>query len=828
MKKRKRSFTGVGGWLTVVMAAWLGWSFPGSAAKQRLGAVKEVKPGPAYVELVCEGGKVRVSTRGSGLLHVVATDDPEFSSLPSFALDPAGPPETAAAWKEEGDRLLFSAGFLTLAVDRKNGRMEFADAAGVFLSEPGEGGIFFDGNTVGCVKVSPADEHYYGFGEKTGPLDKRGKKMTMWNSDAMYGLDTDPLYQSHPVYLALRSGRAYGVFFDNTFRSEFDMGRTLPDRVVFSAGGGEMNYWVMGGPTPKDVLTQYGQLVGRLPLPPLWGIGYHQCRYSYRSAAEVRKIRDNFIRRHIPCDAIYLDIHYMDDFRVFTFDPRRFPDPAGLIGELGKDGIRTVVIVDPGIKIDPNYPPYVQGVEHDYFVRSEDGSFFTAYVWPQAVHFPDFYQPAVREWWGGLLKFYTGLGVAGFWCDMNEPAGWKKELRPLPDLPVPLGVPDWNQMVHGKSPQPLLPHEQVHNVYANLELEGAYEGLKKLRPRTRPLCISRAGYPGLQRRSLIWTGDNTSSWPQLAMCLPMLLNMGLSGLAFVGSDIGGFVGTTTPERYARWIQQGVFYPFCRTHKAIYMHRQEPWSFGRRVEDISREAIKLRYRLLPYTYSLFEESSRNNWPVMRAMLFEFPEDAEVVEVQDQFMWGPFLLVAPVVEQGRNSRSVYFPKGRWYEWPTMKQYEGPGRFEVSAPLNRIPLFIREGAIIPVGPDMQFTGEKPWDPLTVLVVPGAGTSGFDLYEDDGESFEYQEGVFARSSVVCERSAEGVAIRVSGRSGRFVPRREELHFLVFLQKPGAQVEAATLAGRPLSVETVFAPALSALRLKIKDDGRGMVIKIK
>lgn len=813
----------------VAMAAVLALAAPALAAKQDLGAVKEVRPAAGYVELSCVNGRARVSTKGPGLLHVVATDDAEFSPLPSFALDPDGPAETAPPMKEESGRVLFSAGSLSAVVDKKTGRMEFLDGDGrPIVSEPADGGVFFDGNTVGVVKTAPPDEHYYGFGEKTGPLDKRGTKMAMWNSDAMYGMNTDPMYQSHPVYLALRQGRAYGLFFDNSFHSEFDVAKTRADRVVIRAHGGEVNYWIMAGPSPKDALTQYGQLVGRMPLPPIWGVGYHQCRYSYKTADRVREIAANFIKRRIPCDAIYLDIHYMDGFRVFTFNPQRFPDPAGLIADLRKDGIRTVVIIDPGIKIDPAYPPYVQGLEKGYFVLEESGSPFSAYVWPKKVYYPDFYQPAARAWFGNLLRFYTDLGVAGFWCDMNEPAGWKKEIRPLPDFPVPLGLPEWERMRHGRTPQPILPHAQVHNVYASLELEGVYDGLKQIQPDSRPFTISRAGYPGIQRHSMIWTGDNSSTWGHLEMALPLLLNMGLSGLAFVGSDVGGFVGAPSPEMYARWIQQGVFYPFCRTHTAIYMPDQEPWSFGPKVEEISREAIKLRYRLLPYTYSLFQESSDKNWPIMRAMVFEFPEDQEVAGLQDQFMWGPSLLVAPVLEKGKDKRAVYLPKGKWFEWPGLKEYAGPARIEVSAPLNRTPIFIREGAIIPLAPDMQFTGQKPWDPLTVAVFPGSEPNRFSLYEDDMESFDYLNGTWAKTVFLTRPVEGGIEIRVEKRVGDYDPNRASLELRVFGLSPQALVMVTSLDGKIIYVSASYDPSGKVWRIMLPDNGSGLLVTLK
>jgi len=540
----------------------------------------------------------------------------------------------------------------------------------------------------------------------------------------------------------------------------------------------------------------------------------------------VREIRDGFLKYDIPVDAIWFDIHYMNGYRVFTFNDHRFPDPAGLIAELKQDGINTVVIVDPGVKVDPGYPPYDQGIARNYFVQGRDGKPFTAQVWPGDANFPDFYQPEVREWWGGLHQFYTDLGVAGIWNDMNEPAGWHHDVvifgLALKSSPVP-----WLEMRHGTAPD-LVPHARLHNVYALLEAEATYNGLLKQRPDARPFILTRGGFAGTQRYSAVWTGDNTSSWEHLREGVTMLLNMSLSGLTFIGNDIGGFGGAPSPELYARWIEQGVFYPFCRTHTSNGTPPQEPWSFGDEVTAISREHIRLRYELLPYLYSLFEESSRTNLPIMRPMVFDFPGDAKVLNMSDQFMWGPSLLVAPVVERGASKRTVYLPEGKWYEFHTGDIFTGPAEIEMDAPLDKTPLYVREGAIIPLAPAMRHAGEQPWDPLTIRVYPGPQTSSFTIYEDDGASFAYREGISAATEIKAGPIPQGVEITIGERKGEFDPRRKLTVLQVYNCGQGSTVEVYSLDGDKIEESQVsFEADRNVCVVSLVDDGAGRLVKI-
>jgi len=740
------------------------------------GEVEWVKRNENHVEVRTENVIMRFSGHGPGLLRIQAGDD-NIPVFPSYAVVGA-PAPSAPDLDESENEIAISTGMFIVTIDKKTGTMDVSDKSGVLVSEPGYGGIIREGRGWRCIKEMPADEHYYGFGEKSGPLDKRGQKMVMWNTDAYgYGTDTDPLYQSHPFFMAVRNGRAYGLFFDNTWKTEFDMGASEPGRFSFYAPDGEFDYWIIGGPTPKEVITRYGKLVGRMPLPPKWGLGFHQCRYSYVNEKEVRDVMAGFDEHDIPVSAIYFDIHYMRGYRVFTFNKRRFPDPAGLMSDMEEQGIKSVVIVDPGIKIDKKYGPYNEGIKNGYLCMKPDGEEpFTAYVWPGKVHFPDFHQPEARQWWGDLHQFYTDLGVDGIWNDMNEPAGWGRHLN-LGFVSFGLGGKvNWDDMTFEAKDGGRIPHGRLHNVYGSLESIATYEGMKELIPGERPFVITRAGYAGVQRNALIWTGDNTATWDHLRLAVPMQLNMGMSGLTWVGGDIGGFDGSPSPEMFARWMQAGVFSPFCRNHTRYGTKQQEPWVFGDKVTDISREAILTRLWLMPYTYSTFEESTRNNLPVQRAMLLEFPNDENTYNIDDQFMWGKWIMVAPVVEDGARERPVYFPKGKWYGLRDGKVYEGPGIQTVKAPLSKTPIFAREGAIIPTDPSVM--GEE--GALEIHVYPSDSPSRFMLYEDDGISFDYRDGDYLRTAFTQGPSKDGLSVEIGKPEGEFEPQTGKWKIIV------------------------------------------------
>jgi len=648
-------------------------------------------------------------------------------------------------------------------------RISFHDRAGRLIAKDADGmGMAWDGDRVRCWKWMPSDEHYFGLGEKGDDLDKRGHAYVMWNTDAYgWGAATDPLYVSIPFFLALRSGRAYGLFFDNTYRSSFDMGKEFPEMYSFGSEGGEINYYFINGPDPKQVLERYTNLTGRMPLPARWQIAYQQSRYSYYPESMVRFIADNFRERHIPCDVLYLDIQYMDGCRVFTWDKAGFPDPRKLLSDLRRQGFRVVTILDPGVKVDPNYWVYQQGLAGNDFVKMPDGKLFIGKVWPGDSVFPDFTWHRVRDWWGSLYQGLIQDGVAGFWDDMDEPSVFEFPSRTM--------SPDAVFNDHGQES----PHLKVHNVYGLLMSEATREGVLKYRPNERPLVITRDTYAGGQRYAAVWTGDNSSTWEHLRLSLPELMNMGISGLSLVGADIGGFAMSPSPDLYTRWLEAGVFYPFCRTHTEIGSRNQEPWSYGNRREDINRQSIELRYRLLPYFYNAFHQAAETGLPVMRALLLEFPDDAKAVGAEDEFLLGDDLLVTPVVKDGEISRSVYLPKGEWFDFWSSRVYDGPAQIQVDAPLDRIPLFVRGGAVIPTQQVVEYTDQTPIDPLTLEVYP-QGDSSREYYEDDGLTFDYLRGVYLKQSFTVKADGNAIIVATSARKGSYQPPTRHLEIRI------------------------------------------------
>jgi alpha-glucosidase len=565
---------------------------------------------------------------------------------------------------------------LTVTMRHRPFRISISDSAGNNLdADDTEKGMAYSGHAVRVWKRLRDDEQIYGFGEKTGQLNKRGRQLggysyTMWNSDTFaYENGTDPIYVSVPFYLVLRGGRAHGVFLDNTFRSNFDVGHTSQGLLSFGADGGKLDYYVIYGPELKRVVQRYTDMTGRMPLPPRWSLGYHQCRYSYYPESRVRFIARNFRERRIPADVIWLDIHYLNGYNPFTWDPERFPDPAKMIADLRADGFRMVSIIDPHPKKQVGFAPYDSGLAGDQFVKNPDGTVFVAPVWPSQAErdpapsvFPDFSKPAARDWWGGLFKPLLEIGMAGIWNDMNEPAVFETVTGTMP-LTVR----------HDNEGQPT-DHREIHNVYGLLMSRATYEGLRRLRPDERPFVLTRASFAGGQRYAAMWPGDNISSWEHLRATIPLLTGMGLSGLAFVGSDIGGFAGAPSAELYTRWLQTGVFYPFMRTHTALGTPDQEPWSYGTLHEAINRAAIEMRYKLLPHIYNVMYEASTSGIPAMRPLVLEFPDDPRTWGLDDEFMFGSDLLIAPVLHESERQRELYLPKGDWYDFSSGRRYEG----------------------------------------------------------------------------------------------------------------------------------------------------------
>ena len=617
-----------------------------------------------------------------------------------------------------------------------------------------EENVDFGGYYVYATKTCMQEENFFGLGDKSGNMNLRGRHFQNWNTDAYsFGWDQDPLYRTIPFYIGVHQSLAYGIFFDNTFRSYFDFGREDASKTSFWADGGELQYYYIHGPHVMDVVKRYQSLTGTHPMPPQWALGYHQCRWSYYPEKKVKEIAEGFRSRNIPCDAIYLDIDYMEGYRCFTWNKKHFPDPKRMIKELSSIGMKTVVMIDPGIKVDDNYWVFKEGKENNYFCRRSDDYFMEGHVWPGRCQFPDFTNPKVREWWGGLYKELVDMGVAGVWNDMNEPAVFGSGTFPN----------DVRHHYDGHRGS----HRKAHNIYGMQMVRSTYDGLKKLMRNRRPFTITRAGYSGMQRYGSVWTGDNIASWEHLILGSIQCQRMSISGVPFCGTDIGGFSGEPDGELFTRWIQLGTFSPFMRAHSAGDTIEREPWSFGEPFESINRKFIELRYKLLPYMYSVFWEHHRYGFPILRPMIMLEQEQISNHYRQDEFTFGDKILICPVLEQGAVSRRVYLPKGAWYNYWSQEVLQGGSEHQISAPLDEMPIFVRAGSIIPEYPVMQYVGEKKIDEVILNVYYTDGEVNSFLYEDHGDTFAYEQDIYSEkkfnvkgdaSTLIIAQSVEGL----------------------------------------------------------------------
>ncbi|HEY3243027.1 MAG TPA: TIM-barrel domain-containing protein [Phycisphaerae bacterium] len=742
---------------------------PAAAQWTQLGALSSIEREESVVTLHCGDAVVRLEATAEHVIRVRLAPDGHFGRDFSWAVLDLAPKGRFIAFQEREHQVRFTTGAMTVIVYRNPCRLEFLDSQNHTIAKDElSRGMAWEasgksemGNRKSAIRVwqdLPDNTSIYGLGEKTGPLDKSGQAYLMWNTDAYgYGPASDPLYVTVPFFISARDGVYSGIFFDNPWRSAFDFGREDRGILSFGAEGGELNYYVIAGPDPKDVVRRYTELVGRIALPPRWAIGYHQCRYSYYPETRVRQVASTFRERKIPCDVIYFDIDYMDNYRCFTWSPKWFPNPKKLITDLNIMGFHTVAIIDPGIKKNAGYFVYDAGTKLNAWLTKPDGQPYVGRVWPGPTVFPDFTNPKVRAWWAGLFPdFLESSGIDGIWNDMNEPADFNG-----PNKTLPLDIRFDNQG------EPAA-HPACHNVYGMQMCRATVEGVQQARPEQRAFVMTRANYAGGQRYGAGWTGDNTSNWEHLRMSIPMVLNLGVAGMPFQGPDIGGFAGGAYPELYARWIQMGALFPYCRTHTAWENADQEPWSFGDEVEQIAREALERRYRLLPYLYTLFEEVSRTGLPILRPLWLEFPQGAP--NMNDTFMLGPDIFVAPIVWPNARDFWVELPPGVWYDMATDLIWGGGQKVKVSGDLHSLPMFVRAGAIIPTQSVVQNTNETPKEPLIVDVWPFGEGSG-TLYEDDGESPAFRDGKCRRTAFHSVTDGDYVVLAIRVGQGSYAP---------------------------------------------------------
>ena len=736
----------------------------------------------------------------------------------------------------------FSTASLRVRVDAATMALTVTDLAGKVISADAAEPLELDGRAFTLRKRLPQSEHIFGLGDKTGgSLDRREQSYVNWNTDA-YGFSssTDPIYKSIPFFVTSGGeGGSYGLLLDNSWRSWFDFGHREAGTIAMGAPDGPIEYYLIAGPGLPEVVRRYTDLVGKAPLVPMWALGFQQSRYSYMTADEVREIAGRLRSDRIPADVIWLDIDFQDRNRPFTVNPSTFPDLPGLARDMRQDGIRLVAITDLHVAAVPNqgYAPYDTGTAGNHFVHNPDGSTYVAPVWPGPSVFPDFTRADTRRWWGGLHKGLLDAGVAGIWNDMNEPAVFE-----TPTKTMPLDV------VHRIDSDDFKPrdasHAEIHNVYGQENIRATFEGLKRLRPDERPFVMTRASYAGGHRYAVTWTGDNNASWDHLRLAVQQLVNLGLSGFSYAAADVGGFTGGPSPELLTRWIQIGAFTPVFRVHAAKDTPRSEPWVDGPEHLALRRKAIEERYRLMPYLYGLAEHNARTGDPIMRPVFYDYP--AAISAPCDQsmaFTVGAKLLVAPAPRpESPQPYRVCLPAGGWYDYwsgrPVAAEQAGAQVIQSASQaasgqrigdavvtetprLDRLPVFVRAGAILPRQPLVQSTSQTPHGPLELHLYPGEDCQG-ELYADDGHSMAFEKGAWLRQPIRCSVGADGIRIDFGERQGRFRPWWTRIEMIVHDWNGPARVR---LGGR--EVASRLDAAAASLSFTLDDPRRAASVVV-
>lgn len=677
------------------------------------------------------------------------------------------------------------------------GDEEWATAAGLEeeargILEPYLHGFSLSEHALRLERPLAAEERVYALGERTGPMNKRGQVFPVWNVDPPmhHTTSTVSMYTSIPFYIGSNpgTGETYGVLVDYTGNIDIDMGKSDPNVASITLQGDQMVVYFFTGPRPADVLRQYTALTGHLSLPPRWTLGHHQSRWGYTSAPQLLEVASKMREREHPNDSVWLDIDYMHGYRNFTWNQETFPDPEVLVRELKSLHTHLVTIIDPGTKVDEKYHIYQEGLQKGYFCTYDDGKIYRGTVWPGICVFPDFSRAEVRQWWGDHYQELFTLGVDGIWNDMDEPTMTSfLHQGEAPEGVVLQGTMPDNVLHRAGGEQetgpdgPPINHPLFHNAYGMEMARATYESFLRLRPNERPFVLTRSGTAGMQRYAALWTGDNTSDWDHIMLGLRMCLNISMSGVAFVGVDIGGFWGSTNGELLVRSGQLGALLPFCRNHSAAGNDDQEPWSFGEPYESAYRKAIATRYQLLPYLYTLFHHSTQDGSPVIRPLYYHYPHDEQAFDTETEFLVGENLLSAPIGVQGTTSRSVYLPAGQWFDYWTGQEYPGGGETEIEAPLDRWPLFVKGNTILPTIPATQYVDERPSDPITFTCYMATdGLASYTLYEDDGSSQAYKNGAFALTSISCRVENNTITVRIDEQHQGYTPAREAYDVVV------------------------------------------------
>lgn len=610
-----------------------------------------------------------------------------------------------------------------------------------------------------------SDEKFIGLGEKTGGLNKRGNAYTNWNTDKFaYPVDHDPLYKTIPFYIGIHDSLCYGIFLDNSYKTHFNFGASTDDAYMsFSCEAGDMNYYFIASQNVAQIIENYTWLTGRMPMPPLWSLGYQQSRWSYMSSDDVLEVAKTFRAKKIPCDVLYNDIDYMDRYRVFTWNTERFKNPNTYIKALHDLNFRLTVIIDPGIAVANDYSVANNGLKKNVFVCYPNGKPLIANVWPGRCYFPDFTKPVTRKWWSDEIKNMVAMGVDGFWNDMNEPASWGMSLSNTTEF-------DFDN--HKTT------MKQAHNIYGMQMTRASYEGVYKQR-KERPFLLTRATYAGGQRYSAVWTGDNDAYDDHMLLGVRLLNNLGLCGFAFAGTDIGGFANNPSNELFQRWLSIAVYTPFFRNHAKIETRSREPWAMGETVTNFSRNQIEMRYKLLPYLYSKFYEATQTGMPVARTLAINYTFDKNVYNSQyeNEFLFGDAILVAPCKSTEMFTK-VYLPYGIWYRLETDSIYIGEQTVIAEAPLNSLPVFVKGGSIIPMQHVIQNTAQHPGDTLQIHIYKSTDVNCFTFYTDDGISYAYENNNYYKRNIMYDGTKNSVTL--SQPKGNYVPQFTHIAYVM------------------------------------------------
>ncbi|MEQ8926578.1 MAG: glycoside hydrolase family 31 protein [Fulvivirga sp.] len=726
-----------------------------------LGNLKEYRTSEGLLECVLDNAFVRISVYSASVIKTHISFDGYWDHNPYSVIQ--NPSSNELDLKDENGCITLSTANVILEINKAPFRLTFKTVEGKVINADDEAfGTASIGEQITAYKKLQADERFVGLGEKTGPLDRRGSGYQNWNTDHFgYGPESDPLYCSTPFYIGLHSGLSYGIYLDNSHKSHFNFGASNDRFSSFSVDSGDMCYYFIYNNDVAGILNSYAELTGYMPLPPIWSIGYQQCRYSYYPDKQVSRLAETFRDKDIPADVIVLDIHYMEKYKIFTWDGEKFPDPKALINHLKSLGFHVVVMCDPGIKIEDGYEAYQSGMENDVFVKYPDGSNYSGSVWPGLCHFPDFTNEKTRNWWGEQMKSYTDLGVDGFWNDMNEIATWGQM---LPEL------------IEFKFEGDKATSRKGRNIYGFQMSRATYEGTKHNLNGLRPFNLTRAGFSGIQRYAAVWTGDNVANDEHMLLGVRLVNSMGLAGIAFAGYDVGGFVGNANEALFARWVQIGAFSPFFRGHSMINSRDSEPWSYGEQVEEISKNYISLRYKLMPYLYSSFYEATHSGLPVARSLAIDYSFDDKIYseEYQNQYLFGQSILVAPV-ESNKHLTKVYLPEGDWYDLLTDARYKGNTEIVAECGIEHLPVFVKASAIIPITPQAKTNTQNLGDVLELHVYKGSENNSFVYYEDDGESFAHEAGSFYKRTITYQ--ADEKQLIVSDVEGAYDSKIKHLH---------------------------------------------------